>query len=375
MCRSDPFAFLFTDVLFFRGTLQQPVLAYTIKVYDLQHNLLKTTNGTPSGSTIDDSWDFTADGTHVDSGLDAEISFPLDSQVPQPVVKHYSMERCFNNNSFTLGWGWDYGNSTQLATRGQYVRYGLVDMLGSDLNGLEFDLLPAGNGGNVPSTSSFQLDGSQVAHDRFLASIADPDSVNFFFWGHGFDEGISWSRSPAGRLTYREIANVTGNPGGTNMPDNVYRHAYRFVFMDACGAYSSKMIRAFGIPFSRNGSTFTVAEWVQWHLTPRAFVGWNVSVVGSDPVDPSGLSDLYRVTAQQIVLGYWQAGASLKDAMAAWDAYLPDKRWWRYGTTYSQVDPNADDPSNPGHKVGIYPPMKSWKISGCRDLNRYSPFP
>ena len=67
---------------------------------------------------------------------------------------------------------------------------GLVDMLGTDLNGLEFDLLPAGPGGNVQYASSFQLDGSASAHDRLLYSIADTGSLNFFFWGHGFRTGL-----------------------------------------------------------------------------------------------------------------------------------------------------------------------------------------
>lgn len=374
----DPINDGFSSVLYIRGTLKQPVSAYTIDIYsdDSQHTLLATITNTPVGNTIEDSWDFTAQGTNVDSGLVTEMSFPLDPQVPQPIVKHYSMERCFPGNSFTLAWAWDTSNATYLASREQIVRMGLVDMLGTDLNGLEFDLLPAGPGGNVPYASSFQLDGSASAHDRLLYSIADTGSLNFFFWGHGFRNGFTSDRNdpyPPSALRADEIANLTGNPGGTNT-GSVYRHPYRFVFMDACGSYSRQMVRAFGIPFAKNGSTSTVADYLQWGRLPRAFIGWDVTIIGSDITDE--LSDLYRVTAQQIVLGHWQAGGSLQSAMAAWDAYLPDKRFSSLGQLYRDVDPNTPDITvTPARPLGIYPPMRTWKLSGCKDLTRYSPIP
>ena len=375
----DPINDAFTDLLYIRGALQQPISAYTIKIYsdDSLHTLLATINGAPSGDTIDDSWDFTTAGVDVQGSLVAELSFPQEPQVPQPIVKHYSMERCFPANSLTLGWGWDFGTGTQLANRGQYVRMGLVDMLGTDLNGPEFDLLPPGSGGNVPYTSSFQVDGSQSAHDRLLYSIADSASFTFFFWGHGSPNSLSWTRSPArpsDEVTSDEIATQLGNPGRANGNNHPYEHTYRFVFLDACGSYTREMCRAFGVPFSTNGSAFTVAEYLQWHRIPRAFVGWDVTVMGSDITDD--LADLYRVTAQQTVLGYWQAGGSVQDAMAAWDAYLPDKRCLSSGTLYKDVDPNAMDITlTPPKRLGIYPPMKTWKLSGCRDLNRFSPVP
>src|ERR1051325_5287151 len=112
---------------------------------------------------------------------------------------------------------------------------------------------------------------------------------------------------------------------------------YRFVFLDACGAYSSQMARAFGVPFSRNGRASSVSTYLRWHRPPRAFVGWDVSVMGSDITDSSGLCDLHRVAAQQIVVGYWQAGGYVEEAMEAWDGYIRDKRCLANGTTYEQV--------------------------------------
>ena len=285
------------------------------------------------------------------------------------------MERCFPGNSFTLAWGWDLGSSTDQQRRGDYVRMSLVDMLGTDLNGTEFDLLPSGPGGNWPYASSFQLDGSQAGHDRLLTSIPDSDSRSFFFWGHGFVNGFTYTRFdtyPPSPLRASEIASATGNPDVTNYnPENrrVYGHPYRFVFLDACGSYSKQMVQSFGIPYSRNRSTDRVADYLQWHREPRAFIGWDVTVEGSDI--HCDTCDLYRVAAQQIVLGYWQSGGSVQDAMAAWDSYLPDKEYSN-GLSYQTLElRNKINPKDYPAKA----PMKTWKISGCVDLNRYSPIP
>ena len=140
--------------------------------------------------------------------------------------------------------------------------------------------------------------------------------------------------------------------------------------MDACGTYSAQMVKAFGvIPFSPLGSTRTVADYVQWHRGPRAFIGWDKTLVG--PACDS--ADYERVWAQTIVLELWKAGVSVQDAMIAWDGYLEDKEW-EPGQKYSDIDPSTPDPDAPGQTLDRWKPMGTWKISGCVDMNRYSPF-
>jgi hypothetical protein len=233
--------------------------------------------------------------------------------------------------------------------------------------------LPAGPGGNVPYASSFQLDGSQSAHDRLLASIADTDSRSFFFWGHGQSDLLTWHRSkfsPPDAVTSPEIANMTGNTALANDIHRKYEHPYRFVFMDACGSYSLQMVHAFRIPFARRGNATLANTFLQWSLEPRAFVGWDESVIGSDITDD--VSDWYRVTAQQIVLGYWQAGGSVLDAMEAWGRYLPNKKCASSGYTYMNYrDLNLLDPKS----FPVKAPMWTWKVSGCLDVTRFSPIP
>jgi hypothetical protein len=382
----------FTSALFINGILQMPITSYSIEIYtaDQNHTLLTNLTGVPMEGEINESWDFTSEEIEVDGGLECQIAFPSNPEVPQPVVKHYSMERCFPGNGFTLGWGWNgpvTPTPAEASRRGTWVRTALVDMLGMESEQVpEFDLYPPvvnGNGNQI-QTASFRFDGSQAAHDALTNSISLTDSVNFFYWGHGFSEGLSCNlglKDPPDAVRYEEIADILGNPkvkvssSGTSRSSYKYNHCYRFVFMDACGTYSKQMVQAFGIPFSPMGSGSTVAEYVQGGRSPRAFIGWEVAVIGSDISDPSGVCDFYRVQAHQIVLGYWQTGGSISDAMAAWDSYLPDKRREKYGGVYSTVDPNVPDPDRPGHTLGVHPPMKTWKISGCVDLTRYSPFP
>jgi len=369
----DPINDEFTDVLFIRGTLQVPVSAYEIKIYadSPTGELLATINGAPSGNSIEETWDFTREGVSMDSGLKCEFRFPLDPQVPQPYIKYYSGVRCLPGNSFTLAWGWDLATPLELEKRGLKVRMALVDMLGADLIGDEFDLLPTGPGGNIPWTSAFQLDSSQSAHDRLLNSIADTDSRHFFFWGHGFVDRFSWDRiGILNPIRSREIASVTGNPADPE--DRKYNHPYRFVFMDACGTYSRQMVRAFGIPFDKRGNAVTVAEYHQWCRPPRAFVGWDVSTFSSDIT--CEMCDYYRVGAQQLVLGYWQMGKTVEEAMSAWDEYLRDKQCDAFGNRYRDLEPFVEDKRfNPPRRV--YPPIGNWKISGCRDVTRYTPWP
>jgi hypothetical protein len=76
---------------------------------------------------------------------------------------------------------------------------------------------------------------------------------------------------------------------------------------------------------------------LHWRKTLRTFIGWDLTVVGSAINDD--LADLYRVTAQQFALSYWQVGASIEEAMKAWDAYLPDKRFDSYGDESFSIRP------------------------------------
>ncbi len=393
---SNPITFFpvndaFTDELFIRGTAVPDVSSFNIRIYtdDAAHLPLKTMTGYPAGGEITESWDFTADNVPVTGNIVCEIDFT--GSIPFPsLLKHYTWERYQSGNGFVLAWGWDPatsdGSPQDFARRALDVRTALVDMLAYDGDNQAFSLLPTGSLadgtlGNNFEVSAFRFDGGVVSHDALLAAVADVYSRHFFFWGHGCPDFITPLRGSRIQafpqtLTSREIALACGNPDMGDRAGRLYptHRVWRFVFMDACGAYSEQMARAFGIPFTLGRSRSSVADYAQYHRSPGAFIGWDRTVAGPDITCAD--ADSERVAAQQLVLLAWKSGFSAEQAMALWDNYIWNKPFGcNANETYGDVRKRTGDKDStePGKRIEVWTPAGTWSLSGARDVTRFGP--
>ncbi len=95
--------------------------------------------------------------------------------------------------------------------------------------------------------------------------ISNTVSRNFFYNGHGVANGIANMLS-ADTIQYVVLQNKT---------NNLPRHYYRFVFLDACEGANGSLPAAFGINFN---SPQNLSYFQKHGIRPRAFVGYDISV-------------------------------------------------------------------------------------------------
>ncbi|HEV2692494.1 MAG TPA: hypothetical protein VG347_06315 [Verrucomicrobiae bacterium] len=126
------------------------------------------------------------------------------------------------------------------------------DTLYEELNG--FANIPSSMGASTfppkdddrPHALTFGAENPEDDSDwaLFRTAIYNPLSRNLVYFGHGGQNGLGYNPTTTNRfITATEIANTlhTIPAGQTN------RHAYRFVFVDACSTALGKMPEAFGI--------------------------------------------------------------------------------------------------------------------------------
>ncbi len=102
-------------------------------------------------------------------------------------------------------------------------------------------------------------------------AIANTNSRNFFYLGHGAAELIGTASNPSRSYRSFQIARDLGlNPVSPN------RHPYRFVFLDGCSTANGDMSAAFGIKQNEN---MTQADFLKAKERPKAFIGWTESKV------------------------------------------------------------------------------------------------
>lgn len=102
----------------------------------------------------------------------------------------------------------------------------------------------------------------------FRSAIYNPATRNLVYFGHGGQTGIGKNPANTNRfITATEIGNILHTiPAG-----QANRHAFRFVFIDACATTEGSLPEAFGIFHKEN---VPITDYNDASLRPSAYVGW-----------------------------------------------------------------------------------------------------
>jgi hypothetical protein len=288
----------FGSALYIKADVNIPADTYTINIYNVANTnlIIKSLSGSVDNGRINTSWDLTDGKNKVLASGDLMAVFTFSTSLTQNSSKLMGSAMASANgaggNSSTrityrqelssladVNFVVSYGIGTPDPSGGPFYFSGqdynnieeamipdVVDPLCDPDDNSAYWLLPPGNSWDC---CVFHLLTANNA--KTLLSCVGSGN-NFLFFGEAGDTTIGWN---PGFLKASDVANVLGY--GTNI---VSRRPYRLVFLDGCDTYSPRWARAFGIPFSPNGSQCTVADYQAIGRDPRAFVGMDPRVGG-----------------------------------------------------------------------------------------------
>jgi hypothetical protein len=334
----------FTDLLHIEAGLNVPADGYEVDISDPDGNPLRTLTGTPQNGWISDSWNLT-DGTNaiVSTSLLCDF-YPVSNGVkaPQPTRVRYKQQGHIRGKSFAVA-----HNGAQFPNQRAVISANVVTMLrpGDGSSSLDYDLLPAGFN-DAYSDNSFIWNGGTNSNKGTLTNaLADANSGNFYWLGHGGPNSIGpttnagWGDTLASREVRALLINWGPVPWNSNILWNF--HPYRLVILDGCQTWSKEWATTWGIPLLQ---TNTIADYAQMGLDPCAYVGWSAiqtNTISSAAGTAYGncLNELFR---------RWYIGQTLADCMTAYTAKLMD-------------------PANTPRRIN----SETWHVAGCTNLTTF----
>jgi hypothetical protein len=248
------------NTFLFRATSAHTNTDWVVSVYDSSNTYL----GYFSGHTDDGDISFYYDYSGTSLTNNPKFSFEISTEyVDPPTPPTYKV-----TDPWTAEGAW------AMAAQHAFDNASDSDTLYKELNG--FVGVAGSIGGVSPPASS---DGSPYAlafNDpsgdgnwaSFRSAIFNSTTRNLVYFGHGGQTGIGYNTSNTNRfISSTEIANVlhTIPTGQTN------RHAFRFVFIDACSTALGAMPESFGILHKEN---VLLTDYQAASLRPSAYVGW-----------------------------------------------------------------------------------------------------
>ena len=343
----------FSSFLLINATLAATNDTCDVDLYDDDGNLLVYATGlTPTDGQIQLYWDLTDGNGHQISFGNIQAVFTLHpAEGPDGIhandasssssVSHWFIKDAANvGGPFALAWGWDGIASYYppfVGHRTELMQDGVINILGNPSDFSSYDLLPVEN---IPyGDSAFRYD---TDSDKNIMMHALKSSGNFFWLGHCDDDAIFGNPKVSGIGT-ADVSTWLGNYRSTPKHPGTNKHPYHLVILNACESYNSDWANVFGIDFSANGSSDSVADYQYAGRAPRAFVGWTKVILVPGVGDVSGLAHAEYAGALQNLFGYWMDGYPLYFCVGQFaDAAIPDG----------------------------FDGIESWQISGCVDLER-----
>ena len=343
--RLDPLMRSFTDFLLVNLSLTTSTSAFRLDLLDDFGTSLVYAQGTTTNGKIQLYWDLT-DGAgsklafgNVQAKLLLAPPGGLSTTTNRPILFWYLLERGSPATSMTIAWGWHQYGSTFNGYRDDMMLGGLINIFGDPSNFDAYTLRP--DPFNVPYARSFRYD---TDDDKKVLLQALKDSNSFFWVGHGNANGILGNAKKSS-LVAGEVQIALENLSNLSSPKKpkVDKHPYHLVVLNGCETYTATWSRAFGIPFSPQGSTNSVLEYQFTGRAPRAFVGWTAEVDLPRSPDVSGVAHAEFSLALAYFSSYWMSGAPLNYCVDAFANVA--------------VDYDFED-------------QDKWKISGCPDMRR-----
>jgi hypothetical protein len=141
-------------------------------------------------------------------------------------------------------------------------------------------VLPPVDGDGNPYGLAFQTAGEANNWSAFRTALYDPRARNLVYFGHGGPHGLGFNQAdPTVSISAADIAAHLH----TIPDDQTNRHAFRFVFLDACDTVQGNLPEAFGIIHREN---LPIDPYAAAAIRPSAFAGWDktasVGALGSE---------------------------------------------------------------------------------------------
>jgi hypothetical protein len=299
--------------------LPQPNADYSIELRTPSGQHIKTITGTTSSGIIKEPWDLTDDNTNSYAGDTVEAYFtvtPAGSSTSQ--TNKLALNRVDHSGiadgNVTVAYAWDNDSLAQGAMR-DCIQWGIVDEL----------IKPGWAGGVNPNPyfstfNDFSWSGGlgnpgylSCSNDVFQLTnnLADPQTMNFHFDGHGSQNGIGNGRKendPALlNIAAADIARLLTNSFSTKQ-GLIRQHPYRVVNLDACEtAEDVCWARSFGVL-----PRITTAQLADRPMKVQAFVGWKHS-----PRAPNSTGEFYdEASTFAVFYGGWMNGFTLDSCIA-----------------------------------------------------------
>lgn len=326
---------------------------FRIELYDEQNQPLVYLASSTTNGSVQSAWNLkNGQGqqvafSHVRAAVFAKASGngslpPVFNPTNQPNNELWFVKQTGGvTDTFAVAWGWDAYSGTFYNLREGLMLNGVINIIGSPASFDSYALLP---NGNVPFGGSFRYDNDQ---DKAVLLDALKSSGNFFWFGHGSTASISGNDKRSSLLS-DDVEKALDNKKHRTSRKVVYenKRPYRLVILNGCSTYHPDWANAFGIDFSKEGSTDIVLEYQFTGRKPQAFVGWTVDV----DVPPSHPLS---------------SGAHAEYALALGEMF---SRWMGGFPLETCLDFFADTATSYG-----FTGQDKWRISGCYDLTRYDP--
>ena len=312
--------------------------------------------GTTDNGIISTTWDSSSYPADTASAVFA--IYPLNAP-PETRSLPLGRTSASPGDLFTVAYG-HTGQQSALTKQYQHtlMQFAVVDILleavGKGLNGPDYESAlniesnPQGGGGQDGRIGDVS---PGTERQDVLDSLANPNTRNFFFFGHGTatEIGGAWTQIlPNGKIVYdppyfliraKDVAGGLGNVVMDDMTGNLIwqrQRPYRLVFMDAC--FTGQQLHwatAFGI-----GPSFTSSGTPYWPV--QCFAGFKTFAYG--PYYASEFVD-YETT-YAFIFTAWMNGMNLEEILRRSQVEYPlgtgggihltiplggHKRWVNYG--------------------------------------------
>jgi hypothetical protein len=326
ICQFDPFYSEFSDsgATLYAKTPACPNADYTIELQTTSGAHIKTIAGSTSSGEISENWDLTDDNGNTVTNETVKAVFNVTLLDPGygtltfPI--HHVSSDVWADGNFTVAYAWDNSYQARYSMH-DAIQYGVVNTLISPLES-------GGSGSENPYNSTFNnysWSGNLNGNPGWLSSptvvqaltnnLADPDTRNFYFDGHGSIYSIGDSQSPTNPgaifINASDVAAMLYNGIGKKCWS---LHPYHFVFLNACDTAGANFwAHAFGIK-----DKITYAQASQ-RGSAQAFVGWQNEIRPPDTDD-----DWYNEEQTLAVFnGAWMMGWPLDDCISAASSSSP----------------------------------------------------
>lgn len=341
----DPLTRSFTDFVLVNLKLTTNHSDFRVDLYDDFGSALAYAQGTTTNGKIQLRLDLLdGQGNRVYTGnIKAKVLLAapgtLSSSTNRPIFFWYVLEFGSPATSFAVAWGWHRYSSSFNDNREQMMLGGVINILSDPSNFDAYALTPAAF--NVPYARTFRFDNE---NDKTVLFDALKASRNFFWCGHGSLTGISGDTNNTSISTSKlELLLENQAFRSSTKKPKTDKHPYRLAILNGCETHSPLWAGAFGIPFSPEGSTNPVSEYLFAGREPRAFVGWEKEGELPDAGLGAALSHAEYGEALSCFFSYWMSGFPLEICLDQFAAVATG-----YG----------------------FAGQDSWKISGCTDLTR-----